>query len=166
MNAENLLELMKSRRSIRSYKPEPVSDSLIIQILEAARWCQSGSNLQPWRFIVIKNKGLLENLSKTTSYGKFISSAPIVIAIVANKNTAPKWYIHDSSMASHQMCLMISALGLGTCWIGTMDREQAAILLDLKENEHLTTLLPVGYPTDIPNPTPRKKLDDLISFIS
>ena len=151
MNPENLLELMKFRRSIRSYKSEPVPDFMINQILEAARWCQSGSNLQPWRFIVVKNKELIENLSKTTSYGKFIVEAPIVIAIITNEKVAPKWYIHDGSMASHQMCLYISALGLGTCWIGTMDREKAGKMLNLDEKEHLITILPVGFPTKIPD---------------
>ena len=60
MDPEKLLELMKFRRSIRSYKIEPVPDFMIDQILEAARWCQSCSNLQPWRFIVVKNKDLIE----------------------------------------------------------------------------------------------------------
>ena len=166
MNPVKLLELMKSRRSIRSYKSEPVPDFMIDQILEAARWCQSGSNLQPWRFIVIKNRDLIENLSNTTSYGRFIVEAPIVITIVTNKIIAPKWYIHDGSMASHQMCLYISVLGLGTCWIGTMDREKAGEMLKLDENEHLITILPIGFPTKMPNPTPRKKMEDLISYIN
>lgn len=165
MNPDDLLDLMKGRRSIRMFKPDPIPDESIQKILNAARWCQSGSNKQPWRFIVIKNKKLIENLSETTSYGKFVKDVSVVIAIIANKELSPKWYIHDTSMASHQMCLMTWALGLGTCWIGTMDRVVGANLLNLSENEHLTTILPIGVPKNIPNPTPRKKIEEIVSYI-
>ena len=166
MNPDDLLELMKGRRSIRMFESDPVPDDSIAKILNAAQFCQSGSNRQPWRFIVIKNKKLIEDLSKTTSYGKFVKDVSVVIAIVANKESAPKWYIHDTSMASHQICLMTWALGLGTCWIGTMDRVAAGNLLNLSEDEHLTTILPIGVPKNIPNPTPRKKIEEIVTYIN
>ncbi|MCP4764121.1 MAG: nitroreductase, partial [archaeon] len=158
MNAEDLLTLMKERRSIRTFKSDPISEENLRKILEAARWCQSGSNKQPWRLIIIRNRKVIEDLTKIAIYGKFINQVSIVIAIVANKNIAPKWYIHDTSMVSHQICLMAWSLGLGTCWIGTFDRNKGAKILDLKEEEHLTTILPIGIPKLIPNPTPRKKM--------
>lgn len=165
MNAEELLTLMKNRRSIRSFTDEPVSDEDIQKILEAARWCQSASNNQPWRFIIIKNKKIIEDLAKFAPYGKFIKSAPIVIAIVADTAKAPKWYLQDTSMVSHQMCLMISALGLGTCWIGSLDRDAAGEILKLKKKEYLTTILPIGHYTNHPLPTQRKDMEDLVSYI-
>ncbi len=167
MNPDDLLDLMKGRRSIRMFESDTIPDESIQKILNAAKWCQSGSNKQPWRFIVIKNKKLIEDLSETTSYGKFVKDVSVVIAIIANKELSPKWFVHDTSMASHQMCLMTWALGLGTCWIGTMDRVAAANLLNLSENEHLTTILPIGVPKkNIPNPTtPRKKIEEIVSYI-
>ena len=165
MTPEDVLKLMKERRSIRAFKDEMISDEAIQQLLEAARWCQSASNKQPWRFIIIKNKDIINKLSKLATYGSFIKQAPVVIAVVANKETAPKWYIHDTSMAAHQICLMAWSLGLGTCWIGSMDREKAAVLLQLSAAEYLTTILPIGYPKTIPNPTPRKELKELVSYL-
>jgi nitroreductase len=165
MTPEEMLKLMKERRSIRSFKDEMISDETIEQLLEAARWCQSASNKQPWRFIIIKNKDITNKLSKLATYGSFIKQAPVVIAVVANKETAPKWYIHDTSIVAHQICLMAWSLGLGTCWIGSMDREKAAELLRLNASEYLTTILPIGYPKTIPSPTPRKELKDLVSYL-
>ncbi|MBD3354075.1 MAG: hypothetical protein GF364_21515 [Candidatus Lokiarchaeota archaeon] len=165
MNSDEVLELMKNRRSIRCYTKEEVSEDAIRKILEAGRWCQSASNVQPWRFIIIKNRKIIKSLSKLATYGKFTRDAPIVIAIVADKKNAPKWYIHDTSMVSHQMCLMISALGLGTCWIGSMQRDKAAELLNLKNGEYLTTILPIGHPRSERSPTKRKELKDIISYI-
>jgi len=156
---------MKGRRSIRAFKNDPVSDEDIEKILEAARWCQSASNQQPWRFIVIKNRDIIKQLSKFPAYGGFVKQAPVVIAIVANKGTAPKWYLHDTSMVAHQICLMAWSLGLGTCWIGTMDRGKAAEFLGLNAEEYLTTILPIGYPKTVPPPTPRKELQELVSYL-
>jgi nitroreductase len=164
MKSDDLLELMKARRSIRAFKPDPVPDQAIITILEAARWCQSASNKQPWRFIVVKSKETIKALCKCATYGNFIEQAPVVIAIVANTKTAPKWHVHDSSMCSHQACLMAWALGLGTCWIGSMDRDKAASLLGTGKDEMIATILPIGYPSSIPNSTPRKPLADLVSY--
>jgi nitroreductase len=166
MKSDEVLKLMKERRSVRTFKEESVPNSLIDIILEAGRWCQSSANRQPWRFIVIRKKELIEELSKTATYGSFVKDAPVVIAIVVNKNVSPTFHMHDSSMATHQMCLMVSALGLGTCWIGTMDRNRGAKLLNLNEEEHLTTILPIGVPQSIPNPTPRKKIEELVSYIN
>jgi len=165
LNSDEVLKLMKERRSIRDYKNEEVPNSLINKILEAGRWCQSSANRQPWRFIVIRDKELIKKLSQVTSYGSFVKEAPVVIAIVTNINESPTFHLHDSAMAAHQMCLMVSALDLGTCWIGTMDRLKCAKLLKLKQEEHLTTILPIGIPQNIPNPTPRKNLKDLVTYI-
>jgi nitroreductase len=166
MNPDELLQLMKDRRSVRMFESTPIPEESLMKILEAARWCQSASNRQPWRFIVIRNHELIEKIAKHATYGKFISQAPLLIAIVADKKGAPNWYIHDTSMVSHQICLMTWALGLGTCWIGSLDRDKAGSLLNLKSNEFLTTVLPIGVPkTKGIGTSSRKELTDLISYL-
>ena len=164
MEPSELLQIMKERRSIRAFTQDPVPDDAIQMILEAGRWCQSASNKQPWRFIIVKDLTLIQKLCKAATYGNFIEKASVVIVIVASKKTAPKWYIYDTSMVSHQMCLMAWALGIGTCWIGTMDRVKAGTLLGLPSHEFLTTILPLGYPVSIPKPTSRKDLDTIVSY--
>jgi len=166
MNPEELLQLMKDRRSIRQFIPDhPVEEEKITRILEAARWCQSASNRQPWRFIVIKNKDTITKLQSVAKFGGFVSQAPVVIAIIADKKRAPNWYVHDTSMVTHQICLMAWSLGLGTCWIGSMDRDKAAEVLHLDKHEHVTTILPIGYYDKKPDPTSRKDLKNLVTTI-
>ena len=84
MDSEIILENMRKRRSVRVFEDREVPNEAIQQILEAARVTQSANNKQPWRFIVIKNKSILTHLAAMANYGKFISDAPLGIAIVAD----------------------------------------------------------------------------------
>src|SRR6056297_164107 len=149
-NEEQILNLMKERRSVRSFKQKEIEPDKLEKILEAARWSQSANNAQPWRLIVIKDRSTLKKLSKAAPYGRFIQEAPLALAIVADKGRSPKWYLHDTCILSHQVCLMAWALGIGTCWIGSMNREKGAKILDLEKKEYLTTVLPLGYPKGNP----------------
>jgi len=161
-----MLEFIKQRRSIRTYQDGEVPDNVIEMILEAGRWAPSASNKQPWHFIVIKNKELLEKLSKLTTYSKFIKRAPVAVAIVGKIEENPNWYVQDTSLASMNMQLMAWSLGVGTCWVGSMDREKAKKLLNLGEGDFLLTVLPMGYiKGSIPKPTLRKPLDEITSEI-
>ncbi len=165
MNSKEVLQLMKDRRSIRKFKPDPIEDEKMEQILEAARWCQSASNRQPWRFIVIKNKDTISRLKSAAKFGGFVADAPVVIAIIADKKLSPNWYLQDTSMVAHQMCLMAWALEIGTCWIGSMDRDKAAAILKIKETEHVTTILPFGYFYSKPSSTLRNDLKNMVTTI-
>ena len=163
---KTLLEYLKRRRSIRSYQGMSIKDSELKMILEAGRWTPSASNRQPWEFIVIKNKEILLKLAKCLSYGRFMKEVPVAIAIVAKMKTSPKWYLIDTSLVSMNMMLMAWSLGIGTCWIGSMNREKAKEILDLGVNDHLLTLLPFGYiKGEIPEPTARKSIEKIVRYI-
>ena len=167
INSKELLEFFKNRRSIRIYKDKPIPDEEIKMILEAGRWTPSASNKQPWMFIVIKNKEKIKKLTENAIYGKFIRKAPVVIAIVGKINQNPNWYIQDTSLASMNMILMAWSLGIGTCWIGSMDRKKAKENLGLGKDDFLLTVLPLGYIKGaIPKPTLRKSLDQITREIS
>ncbi|MFW9988292.1 MAG: nitroreductase family protein [Candidatus Odinarchaeota archaeon] len=166
IDPEIFLKFLKGRRSIRSFQGKPIKENEIKMILEAGRWSPSASNRQPWEFIVIKNKQILEKLSKMSFYGKFMKIVPLVIAIVGKINQSPKWYIIDMSLVSMNMMLMAWVLGIGTCWIGAMNREKAKKIIGLDENDYLLTILPFGYiQGNIPKPTPRKPLKNIVKWI-
>ncbi len=166
IDPNTFLKFLKGRRSIRSFQDKPVNEKEIEMILEAGRWAPSASHRQPWEFIVIKNKEILEKISKNAFYGKFIKEAPVAIAIVGKKKISNKWYIVDTSLVSMNMMLMAWSLGIGTCWIGAMNREKVKKLLDLTENEHLLTVLPFGYiKGSIPEPKPRKPYNKIVKKI-
>ncbi len=83
------MEVIKARRSIRKFKSTPVSDENITQLLEAARLAPSGSNLQPWRFVIVKSPEIKEKLRHTTPY-KFAVSAPVLLACCVNLKASDK----------------------------------------------------------------------------
>ena len=158
INPKDLLDFLKERRSIRSFKDTPIPDEEIEMILEAGRASPSASNIQPWEFIVIKNKEIINKLASIAPYGRFISQAPVVIAIVGKIDQNPTWYIQDTTLVSMHMMLMAWALGIGSCFIGSLDREKAKMLLGIAGYDFLLTVLPMGYIRNIPNPTPRKDM--------
>jgi len=159
---ERLLDFIKNRRSIRSFEKTEIAEDAIEMILEAGRWTPSASNRQPWEFIVIKDREILKNIAANAMYGNFVKRAPMAIAIVGKKNISPNWYVVDTSLVSMNMMLMAWSLGIGTCWIGSMDREQAKKILKLNEDEYLLTILPFGYiKGSIPNPSMRKSMEEI-----
>ena len=163
---EIFLEFLRGRRSIRSYQAKPIKNIELNMILEAGRWTPSASNRQPWEFIVIKNKEILMKLAKCLSYGRFMQEVPAAIAIVAKIKTSPKWYLIDTSLVSMNMMLMAWSLGIGTCWIGAMNREKAKQIIGLGQNDHILTVLPFGYiEGGIPEPKPRKSLNKIVKYI-
>ena len=162
INPEDLLEFIKNRRSIRSFQDKKVPENEIHMILEAGRWAPSASNKQPWEFYLIRDKEILKEISKNAIYGRHIKRAPFAIAIVGKKTTSPNYYIQDTSLVSMTMMLMAWSLGIGTCWIGSMNREKAKEILGLTENDYLLTVLPMGYiKGNIPKPTLRAALDQI-----
>jgi nitroreductase len=166
IDPEVFLEFLKGRRSIRSFQDKPIPEKELEMILEAGRWSPSASHRQPWEFIVIKNKEILEKLSKIAFYGKFIKEVPVVIAIIAKIKTSPKWYLIDTSLVSMNMMLMAWSMGIGTCWIGAMNRKKAKEILGLEANDHLLTILPFGYiKGGIPEPKTRKPLKNIVKYM-
>jgi len=162
INPEDLLEFIKSRRSIRSFQDKQVPDNEIHMILEAGRWAPSASNKQPWEFHLIRDKEFLKEIAKNAIYGRHIKRAPFAIAIVGKKQTSPNYYIQDTSLVSMTMMLMAWSLGIGTCWIGSMNREKVKVILGLGKDDYLLTVLPMGYiKGTIPKPTLRAALDQI-----
>jgi len=154
INPEDILEFIKDRRSIRSFQDKPVPDNEVQMILEA--------NKQPWEFYVIRDKEILKEISKNAIYGRHIKRAPFAIAIVGKKTISPNYYIQDTTLASMTMMLMAWSLGIGTCWIGALNRKKVKLLLDLSENDYLLTVLPMGYiKGNIPKPTLRAALNQI-----
>lgn len=163
---EAILDFLKGRRSIRNFQDKAVTDEDIEMILEAGRWAPSGSNRQPWEFIVVKNREILKKISKTGVYGLPLRKAPLGIAIVGKKLENPNWYIQDTSLASMNMMLMAWALNIGMCWMGSMDREYAKELLGLGKDDFLLTILAMGYiKGKIPKPTLRKSLEEITRIL-
>ena len=146
-------EVIKTRRSVRSYKPDAPSQDVIDRILEAVRIAPSGSNRQPWKFILVTDPGLKEELAAACGNQEFVGEAPIVVVACGhdiNYNRGGYMremsFILDVSIAFTHLILAARAEGLGTCWIGSFDNRKVKELLGIPDDHDVVAISPLGYP--------------------
>jgi nitroreductase len=164
-----VLDLIKSRRSIRAFSGKIVADDLVNQILEAGRFAPSGMNNQPWRFAIIRDKDLKDMISGLTRYSKTIKDADVLIAVFLDTGTSYH-HIKDVQAAGaciQNMLLAIHALGLGGVWLGEIlkSEKEFKIILETPEPYELMAVIALGYPAEpIFVNSKRKELSELVFF--
>jgi len=165
----DVFEAIRSRYSVRGYKPDPVSDEVLGQVLEAARQAPTAANKQPFRIIVIHTKGREDELKRV--YGRpWFLQAPLVLAVVAVPGEAwrrmdDKRYDEvDATIAMDHLVLAATALGLGTCWIAAFDPAAVHEVLALPAAVEPVALTPLGYPDKGRVATSRRPLDELVKY--
>lgn len=160
---------IQSRRSIRAYDPREVEEDKLMRVLDSGRLSPSAGNRQERRFIVVRDARTRKALSLAARDQKFVAEAPVVIAacsvekdyIMACGQLA---YPIDTAIAVDHMTLQAIEEGLGTCWIGAFDEEKVKEILNIPENIRVVSLLPLGYPRDIPRPKSRTNLDEIVMW--
>ncbi len=141
-------EAIRTRLTVRQFKTDSVPDEIVRKILEAGRLAPSSQKLQPWHFIVVRNRETLQKLGSMASSGGFVADAPMVIAIAMDNADRPDL---DAGRTLQQMELVAWEEGLGTCFVGLRVAEQnhqVKELLGIPDNLVLITLLPFGYRPD------------------
>jgi nitroreductase len=167
-----VFDAIKKRRSIRKYLDKPVLKDAIVDLLEAARLAPSAYNAQPWKFLVVNNKKVIDGLKKESVFAKdFVYTAPVIViccGVVENYPARAKdnfnlreLALGDISIASQNLVLRATELGLGTCYIGLLDREKLKKILKIPDNYIIPYVISVGYHGEEPSVTPRKSLDDI-----
>lgn len=173
----DLLKAIQERRSVRSYKSDPVADEAILQCIEAARLAPSWANTQVSRFVVVKDGAIREALAGALSpnnpaHQAFLA-APCVVCLVAQRAIAGMkrgepvtdkgdWFMYDAALAMEHLVLMAWSLGLGTVHVGAFDAKKAEAVLAVPEGYSIVAMTPLGYFDQAPSPTPRKPLRDLL----
>ena len=163
----DVIEAIKTRRSVRSYQDKPVEPEKLEQILEAARLAPSACNYQEWKFIVVQDVQTRQALARACHNQAFIGRAPLVIAACSTNPTRlmasgqPAAAV-DLAIAVDHMTLAAVELGLGTCWIGAFDAPAVGKLLDVPDDAVVVHVLPLGYPAKTSSPRPRKSTDEII----
>jgi len=174
-----VLEAIKTRRSIRKYKTAPVDDKTIETVLEAARWAPSWASTQCWRFIVvrdgdIKNK-LADTLDATNPAIAAIRNAPLVIVACAELGKSGyhegvpatdkgDWFMFDVALAMQNLVLAAHSLGLATVHVGRFDAKEAANILEVPQGYCVVEMTPLGYPDQVRDPRPRKELSEIVFY--
>lgn len=164
----DVLEAIRTRRSIRKYQDKPVEEEKLNKVLEAARLSPSAANFQPWDFIVVKERASKERLS--AAYPRpWFSTAPIIIVTCATPKKAWKrsdgeefWKV-DAAIAVQSMTLASTAEGLGTCWICAFDEKKAKEALGVPESVRAVIMMTLGYPAEQKdNVTDRKPISQIV----
>jgi nitroreductase len=167
----DVAEAIKARRSIRRYKPTPISDELLQKVLNAARLAPSADNLQPWRFVVVRDEDMKRELIGACNNQKWIAEAPVVIAAcgVSDEAGATVGGYMDSlsldvAIALTQASLEATSEGLGTCWITAFSEERVKSILKIPPDVRVVALTPLGYPDEMPEPAGRKHLSQIVRY--
>ena len=137
-------ECVRSRITVRSFKPDPVPDRVVRRILRSAQWAPTSRNQQPGHFIVIQDRELLESIGRAAATGSFVGRAPFAIAIVMVNADSPAL---DAGRALQQMELVAWSEGLGTCFVTLDGAEIPRVkeILGIPAEAELITVLPFGY---------------------
>ena len=168
-----VLKTIKDRRSSVRFKSTSIDDEKVNAVLDAGRWAPSWTNAQPWRFIVIKDKGIKEKMSKVVStvFNLSIKDAPIVIAVCVNPEVDPYHFVEDGTTATQNMALAAQSIELSTSWIGVFSllneknstERKLKEILRIPEKWRLISILPLGFPK-FRQSKKRKELSELVDL--
>ncbi|MHB8165143.1 MAG: nitroreductase family protein, partial [Methanoregula sp.] len=142
--------VIKSRHSVRKFKPDSVSDIIINDALECASQAPTAMNIQPWLFGVIKNKEVLAKIAAIADHGKFIADCPLCFAIFGEKKEI--YYLEDCCAATENIILALQAQGVASCWVAGEKKayaDQIRVMLDVPEQFTLVSLVAAGIPAEI-----------------
>ena len=167
------MDALKERRSIRSYKEEPVSKDLILDLIKAAETAPSAGNLRARKYVVVTNTQMRKTLA-VAAYGQSqVETAPLLVVICADVPRSSRRYGDRGSLYSIQdaaaatMCLLLAAydLGLGACWNGAFDDQIVRDALNLAKDVLPVAILSIGWPAECPHAPPARNLDEVVSGI-
>ncbi len=163
-------EAIRTRRSIRKYRSKSVAKKKLMRILESVRLSPSAVNFQPWTFIAITDPEMKQKLRPAYG-GDWLISAPVIIVACAlldkawTKFDGEEYWKVDVAIAMQTLVLAAWEEGLGTCWIGAFNEEEAKKALDIPPNVRIVAMTPLGYPAEEKGPvTDRKPLEEIVKY--
>ena len=173
VNAEQVvLDNIATRTSVRDYEARPVEKEKIEKMLRAAMAAPTAMNKQPWHFVVVDQRNVLDALAGANPYAKMLKKAPLAIVVCGNTDKMIEgggrdFWIQDASAATENLLLAAHAMGLGAVWTGAYPSEERCIsiskVLSLSDNLIPLNMIVVGYPAEQPQPKQKFK-EEIISY--
>ena len=158
------IECIKTRRSVRSYRPGAVDRAVIEDIVDCGRLAATAINIQPWLFVAVTDEETRRKIASITDHGKFIADASCCIAVFCARDI--KYYLEDGSAATQNILLAARAHGLASCWVAGDKKtycEDIRVLLNAPESHTLISLIAIGHPETVPAPA-KKTLQDVLRW--
>ncbi len=165
VSPEQLLEVIRTRRSVRRFLPRALPPEAISHLVEAFRWAPTGGNAQPWRLVIVRSEAVRAKLGEAAQSQSFVAQAPVVIVVCVDRDRARKAYgnrgealycLQDTAAAIENLLLMAHAMGLGACWVGAFRETSVSEVLGLPSHLRPIAIVPVGWPDGTP-PAPRRR---------
>lgn len=178
-----LRECVETRRSVRRFTDEPVSDETIREIVRLASYAPSWKNTQTARYTIVRDRALMERIAEECVLGfsyntktltrctaLAVQSVVTNIAGMEKDGTATTskgnaWEVFDAGISAQTFCLAARDLGIGTCILGIFDEEKIAPLIALPEGQRVSALIAMGHPAEEPVMPKRKEVSDLVRFL-
>lgn len=151
-------DVIKKRKSVRSYKPNEISQDILQKLFEALQIAPTGVNKQKFKFIFVKDPQTLAKIA-IASEQKFVGEAPLIMVAAGAED-----YKINTTIAVDHMILEATNQGLGTCWIGWFDRQQLKDILSIPEGIEAIIMVTIGYAASKPKAKCRKSIEELISW--
>jgi nitroreductase len=155
------MDAILNRKSIRKYDSRKVSDEMVQNLLRAAMQAPSACNEQPWEFIVLRNKDIMQKIPAFHPYSTMLPQADAAIVVCGDKTREvfPGFWIQDCSAATENILIAAEDMGLGAVWLGVYPLEDRVTalqqLLALPENVIPLCIVPIGYPAENRKPADR-----------
>lgn len=168
------MEIIKKRRSIRSFKDTTIPQAVIDKLVEAIIWAPSAGNLQSRKFFFVYDDKVKAELVRAAYDQKFLGQAPLVVVGCADLTRASSRYEQrgmtlyapqDVAASVQNLMLVATEEGLGTVWVGAFDEAEASKVLKLPETLRPVVMVPVGYPAKTPNVVNRRPINELIEEV-
>jgi nitroreductase len=177
MISDELLEIIKSRRSIRDYKSQIISVDLVDKLIQAAQWGPTAGNLQPLELIVVKNEDTKMALASAAGGQEFLSECSVVFVMGANiPRTSAKYKqrgedlycLQDIAAATQNILLLAHSMGLGSCWVGAFNEIEVSKICKLPDYIRPTVMIALGHPDPNIEPVirPRREKKDFVHLES
>jgi nitroreductase len=169
---DNVLKIIKERRSIRSFEKKDISEKVIEKLIDALIWAPSAGNLQARKFYFVKDDKIKKNLAVASLNQNFIAEAPLVVVGCTDRRIENRYgdrgvhlySIQDVACSIMNMMLAAWENGLGSVWVGAFKESDVFEVLDIPHNLRVVAIVPVGYPSRIPSAPPRVSAKEAVEF--
>ncbi len=157
-----VLEIIKSRRSIRRFMETPIPPDVLSSLLEAARWAPSGGNNQPWAFVVVQEPA---NIRKVKMFSPGLGGDPVALLIVcSDQSIEASTAIMDVSIATQNVMLAAEEMGLGSCSVRSLNQKALQLLLSLPSHMVPELTISLGYPAETPRLPSRRPIEEIVHW--
>lgn len=161
-----MLELIKTRRSIRKFTSQKIEDEHLNQIIEAGMWAPSGLNNQPWRIAVIRDSHTKQSIAPLTRYSPIIEGAPVLLLVFLDANSSYDRTkdIQAIGACIQNMLLIIHALELGGVWLGEIlkNKDKVSEIVNAPDNLELMAIIALGHPEEQGGRAYRKSVEEIV----